>query len=300
MALAMACLPVSGIAAEAPVTMAVTVDDLPVHGPLPPGVTRSDVARQVTADFKAAGLPPVYGFINGKGLDDEGADAAQALAIWRGAGNPLGNHTFAHDDPNKQPLAAFEAAVAANEPILKKYMGDADWHWLRFPFLNSGATPERRAQAGAYLAAHGYHVAEVTLGTEDYNYNAPYVRCLAKGDKDAVATLRQTYLQRLAQAFERSRLQSQAVFGRQVPQVLLLHIGVIETQVLPDTLAYLKAQGVTFAPLAQVEADPAYAYPPDSPETGNSNLLDRAVTAHHVTSPPPLPDIAAWLDGLCR
>jgi hypothetical protein len=45
--------------------LAITMDDLPVHGTLPPGETRLSVAQKILAAFKAAGVPEVYGFING-------------------------------------------------------------------------------------------------------------------------------------------------------------------------------------------------------------------------------------------
>ena len=37
--------------------VAITVDDLPSHGPLPPGTTRVDVTREMLAAFKAANVP---------------------------------------------------------------------------------------------------------------------------------------------------------------------------------------------------------------------------------------------------
>ena len=42
-----------------------TFDDLPAHGPLPPGETRIEVANQVIRALKKAHVPPTYGFVNG-------------------------------------------------------------------------------------------------------------------------------------------------------------------------------------------------------------------------------------------
>src|SRR5689334_18192540 len=39
--------------------LAITMDDLPVHGALPPGETRLGVAQKILAAFKAAGVPEV-------------------------------------------------------------------------------------------------------------------------------------------------------------------------------------------------------------------------------------------------
>ena len=51
--------------------LAITMDDLPVHGVLPPGDTRTNVAQRILSAFKAAGVPEVYGFTNGFQLDRE-------------------------------------------------------------------------------------------------------------------------------------------------------------------------------------------------------------------------------------
>jgi hypothetical protein len=71
------------------------MDDLPVHGTLPPGETRLSVAQKILAAFKAAGVPEVYGFVNGYQLEREpgSEDAlsayASALAAWPGALAPV-------------------------------------------------------------------------------------------------------------------------------------------------------------------------------------------------------------------
>ena len=72
--------------------VALTFDDLPAHGPLPPGMTRLDVAKSIIATLKAANAPQVYGFINAVKLEQVPEDRA-VLEEWRAAGYLLGNHT---------------------------------------------------------------------------------------------------------------------------------------------------------------------------------------------------------------
>jgi len=43
---------------------------------------------------------------------------------------------------------------------------------------------------------------------------------------------------------------------------MLLHETAFTTLMLPDLIDLLKSEGFTFAPLAQVEQDPAYAMDP--------------------------------------
>ena len=165
----------SALAAE----VALTFDDLPSHGPLPQGLSRTDIAKSIIGALKAAQAPPIYGFVNAKRIAED-ASSEQVLQLWRDAGFPLGSHTYSHIGANSNSAEAFEQDLLADEPILKKYMDGQDWHWLRFPFLQEGDTVEKHQALETLLKNHGYRVAEVSLSFGDYGYNEPYARCLAK------------------------------------------------------------------------------------------------------------------------
>src|SRR3982074_998683 len=85
--------------ASAPTTfaqqIALTFDDLPSHGSLPPGMTRAEVAKSVLKTLQQAHAPKVYGFINARKLEQHPEDM-DVLKLWRSAGFPLANHTYAH------------------------------------------------------------------------------------------------------------------------------------------------------------------------------------------------------------
>jgi peptidoglycan/xylan/chitin deacetylase (PgdA/CDA1 family) len=173
--------------------VALTFDDLPAHGPLPPGMTRLDVAKSIIATLKAARAPEVYGFINAVKLEQVPEDRA-VLEQWRAAGLMLGNHTYSHMSLTDNTAEAFEKEIAANEAALRSLMGGEDWHWFRYPFLWEGETLEKRDAVRAWLKGHGYRVAQVTLDFEDYAWNAPYARCVAKNNQQAIAWLKSSYL----------------------------------------------------------------------------------------------------------
>ena len=122
--------------------VAITFDDLPLNGLLPPGATRAETAKNVLAILKKRHVPPVYGFINAKRLEGN-ADGAEALKLWAAA-EPVGNHTYAHMDLEANPPEAFEREIEENEPALELLEGKGDWHWLRYPYLHEGDTVEKR------------------------------------------------------------------------------------------------------------------------------------------------------------
>src|SRR5262245_48201538 len=77
--------------------VAITFDDLPLNGSLPPGVTQTQIASDVVALLKKRGMPPTYGFINAKKLEGS-PDGAEALKVWIAGGQKVGNHTYSHID----------------------------------------------------------------------------------------------------------------------------------------------------------------------------------------------------------
>lgn len=240
--------------AAAPVAardIAITFDDLPAHSALPPGVTRLMVAQDIITTLQAAGVPQVYGFINGSALEREpGTDAV--LKAWRDAGFPLGNHGWAHLGLSKIDEATFESELEKNEPILKGLAGDTDWHWFRFPFLDEAyADPARRAASRAWLAAHGYKIAAVTASFGDYAFNEPYARCVAKHDDAAIHELEQAYLDVASESIKLSGQVETAQFGRTPPDILLMHIGAFDAHMLPRLIALYKQAGFHFVALPQ-------------------------------------------------
>src|SRR5258707_9083410 len=107
------------------------------------------------------------------------------------------------------------------------------WHWFRFPFVAEGDAPEKNAGIRAFLAQRGYKIAAVTMSFGDYMWNEPYARCKAKGDEKALASLESSYLAAADDSLGYSREMSRALYGREIPYVLLMHIGAFDAEMLP-------------------------------------------------------------------
>src|SRR5262249_38090874 len=79
--------------------IALTFDDLPVHGPLPQGVSRLDVVRSIAGSLRAAGVEEAYGFVNASAIAQD-PSLMEALCEWCALGYPLGNHSWSHPNLN--------------------------------------------------------------------------------------------------------------------------------------------------------------------------------------------------------
>jgi peptidoglycan/xylan/chitin deacetylase (PgdA/CDA1 family) len=278
--------------------VAFTWDDLPAHGQLPPGVTRVQVGKHLITAMQAAHLPPVWGFVNGAHTTEE-PDSTPMLKDWRVAGFPLGNHTWSHPSLNRTPSADWEADLAKNEPLLQSYMPADSQRWVRFPYLDEGDTPEKRAAVRKYLAANGYKIAAVTMSFGDYMFNGPYARCVAKNDAASIAQLEKAYLDAAANSLEYSRAMSQALFKRDIPYVLLMHVGAFDAHMLPSLLQLYQSKGVTFVSLEDAEMDPFYANDLDLSLPGTPDTLESLMHTRGLPFPP-YPKLDVDPESLCK
>jgi len=280
-------------AAQGP-QIAVTIDDLPVHAPYPPGMTPLQVSRQMIAALKAQHVP-VTAFVNAVNVKD--AETMQALREWRAAGFVLGNHTWSHPHLSEMRLTAFEKEVTDNEPVLEQLGAGTDWRWFRYPFLDEGKDAAQRLAARQVLAEHGYRIAAVTTGFSDWAWTPAYARCTAKHDAAGAAELERLYLAAIRRSIVDDRATAHRLYGRDIPYVLLMHVSAMSAHMMPEVLRIYRAAGYRFVTLPRAESDDAYrAYtdlrlaPPQSP--------GELAKQKRVRLPAP-PDYSAALAAIC-
>jgi peptidoglycan-N-acetylglucosamine deacetylase len=273
--------------------VAITFDDLPAHSSLPPGVTRLDVARGLLKALEKARVRSVHGFINGVQLERE-PDSAEVLDLWRAAGHPLGNHTWSHPNLDLVGPERFIADAQRNEMLL-----GGQQPWFRYPYLAEGSAPEARAQVRTWLSARGYRIASVTLSFDDWAFNDPYARCMAKGDEGAVAELERQYLAWAKASLDHSRRLAKALYGRDIPYVLLMHLGAMDARMLPRLLTQYRRAGVRFVSLDTAMRDSFYRADYEARPTEAPTTLEAEATRRGLPVP-----TKAWsagaLNSVCR
>ena len=274
--------------------IAITIDDLPVHAPYPPGVTALEVNRQMIAALQAARVPATA-FVNAVNVTDP--DTMEALRDWRAAGFVLGNHTWSHPHLSQLTIPQFEDELTQGEPLLRELGAGTDWRWFRYPFLDEGKDETQRVAARAVLAKHGYRVAAVTMSFSDWAFTGAYARCKAAHDAAAVSELERLYLQAARENISASRDAAHRLYGREIPYVLLMHVSAMSAHMMPQVVRLYRKAGFRFVSLPEAESDPAYAGytdlaapPPPSPQ--------ELATAKHVTLTP-APDHSARLNTIC-
>jgi len=278
--------------------LAITFDDLPRNGELPPGVTQAETAKNVVEILKKRHVPPVYGFVNAKKLEGS-PDGAEGLKVWAAA-EPVGNHTYAHMDLEQNTAEAFEREIEENEPTLELLESKDTWHWLRYPYLHEGDTVEKRRAVRSYLKAHGYRIAQVSLDWEDYLWNFAYAKCVAKNDTKSMEWLRSSYLSTASAFLDLGREQAKLIYGHEINYVLLMHLGAYSSTILPDALDLLKKKGFKLVTLEEAESDAAYDGDPDVGLHDAGTMLDQWMQVKGIKDPPHAEKPYKELENVCK
>lgn len=288
-----------------PRAVALTFDDLPWA--TPGGRPLGDAPRRMSAllgALAAAGAPAV-GFVNEGQLEGEAERAAprRMIQIWAGAGFELGNHTYSHRSLSTTPIDEFKADVlrgAAEIRALAERYG-SQVRYFRHPFTHTGPTREVRDAFEAFLAEHGYVVAPFTIENADYLFNAAYLRALEREDEALAVRLRQIYEDHTLRMFRFFERLSVETFGREVPQILLLHANHLNADALPALLDRMRDRGYRFVTLDAALADPAYRTPDEYVGRHGPSWLHRWRIARGLPSKlADEPEPPAWLADLAE
>src|SRR5277367_117284 len=143
---------------------------------------------------------------------------------------------------------------------LLKAAGQSEKYY-RHPYLNTGMTMEIKTAFDAFLKERGYTIAPVTIEDADYVFNDVLAQALEKKDKKMAAKVKKEYLEYVDTVFDYAEKESAEIFGRQIPQILLVHDNALNTECLDALLGKLEKRGYKFVSLDTAMADPAYATP---------------------------------------
>lgn len=271
--------------------MAITIDDLPVGGATAP--SRWAAVTHSLLDALVARHVSAVGFVNeGKLYVDRELDTARValLRVWLAAGQELGNHTFGHTSAHRTELDDYTGQILRGERVTRRLAGEAGrpLRYFRHPQLHAGRSLAYREAVERFLAEHGYVVAPVTVDNEEWIYAAAYARSRDRGDTALARRVLSDYLRHLDAVFDYSEELSRALFGREIPLVLLLHANELNAAHLGAVLDRMTGRGYRFVPLAQVLADSAYRSADTYVGSIGPSWLVRWAVSRGVTAPPEL------------
>lgn len=240
----------------------VTVDDLPVAG----GSLHPDRAERAknTEDLLAVLAKhrvPAVGFVVWSQVRDEHDRAL--LGRWLAAGHELGNHTARHSNLARVSLDDYLADIEEGRAGLAAFLATHSRavRFFRYPFLREGETEAKLDAVRVALARSGQRPVPVTIDNQDWSFEKPWVEARRAGDKAALARIAEEYQLALRLEVLSQSALGDELFGRAVPQVLLLHANEVGAAQWDALFMWLSSRGYRFAAADEVLADPVVATP---------------------------------------
>ncbi|MEZ4806276.1 MAG: polysaccharide deacetylase family protein [Flavobacteriales bacterium] len=284
----LACVMTVSLAAQDK-RVCITIDDLPCAN-CADGTwdqVTDDLLRTLTAHHV-----PAIGFVNENKLYRDGVlDSARyrILERWLQADLELGNHTFAHLGATSTTAAEFMRDVVKGEEHLRPLMERHGHHlrYFRHPFLQTGATPQRRDSLNALLFQLGYTVAPVTFDNDEYIHAYCYEHARRAKDDGLMQQFAADYRTYMAEAVRYHEEQALDFFGRWIPHILLIHANALNAAELDALLSWFEQQGYRFIGLEEALQDKCYTRPEATTRYGFSWIRRWQLAAGLKPSRPP-------------
>ncbi len=239
------------------IKLAVTVDDLFLWKGIPwsPGYSPSTVVPAMTAAFSRHGLKHVYGF---SATSPAGGDRAmrEIFDHWSQAGHRIGNHTHYHANLNWVDEGKYIGDIERTAELIEPWIVEAPAKYFRYAMDNWGNTAAKYHGVQNYLHDNGYTSAPVSVWFYDTEFLAAHVRVSTAEDPEAMAWLRQQFINTaLTQLYLQSTV-ARAIFGRDPIYIWLIHATPLAADCLDGILEAFETAGVEFASMEEAMADP--------------------------------------------
>ena len=260
--------------------VAITIDDGPVVNEMTDLGNFQRITNGLVGSFQVEKVPVTI-FINERQLNVPGQRDARAAVVeqWLDAGFEVGNHTYSHLSASKVPVDQFQDDVVKGEVITRAILEQRGKQlvWLRYPYLHAGATAETHQAIVGFLDQRKYRVAQVTVDYADYTFAGAYSRERRRGNVEIAEKIKQAYLDQVDVGFNYAEQFSLELFGREIPQILLIHCNELNSVSLRESIARMRKRGYTFISLDEAMQDAAYQRPDTFAGPGGS-WLSRTAT----------------------
>lgn len=222
------------------------------------------------------------------------------LQEWVHTGFPLANHTFWHLNLDKVTPSEYVADIAENERFLSRFPHASSCRPIRYPYLAEGDSLDKRNAVRAWLAVHGYQIAQVNVYFNDWAWNDPYARCLAQGDLRSIDWLKRSFIEPALNRLKWSEGVARLILNRPIKQILLLHVGAFDALMVDNLLTAYENAGATSIDLESASRDDAYEADPHLTWNGELTFLEQLARAKGLELPPAPEVPLRQLKLLCR
>ena len=162
--------------------------------------------------------------------------------------------------------------------------GSTSPRWFRHPYTHTGPTREIKAGLEKFLAGRGYPIAPFTIENSDWLFSSAYAKAKRGGDEALAAKVREAYLAHSDAMVGWFETLSQEGFGREIPQILLIHSNDLHADALDALLTRIEGRGYRWVTLTDAMKDAAYRTPDEFVGTSGPSWLHRWRVSRNLPS----------------
>lgn len=255
--------------------IAISIDDAPVvsfHS-YPSQFERRAVVDSITTALESH-MAPATIFVVGNQADEP--DEVELFRHWLATGVSVGNHSLTHRSFDE--LTPEEGGLEIDETnrLIQSVTGD-DGHpvqYFRFPYLAEGETIDDKSLWEEQLSSRGLRNARVTISNNDWKFDSEYAQAELDGDWERRYEIGQAYLQHMRESVAYWDSLAQALTGRNVKHVLLIHANRINRDYLGSILQELSSDGYEFISLEEAYSDPIYSSDDEWASANGTSFLE--------------------------
>ncbi|WP_200977231.1 polysaccharide deacetylase family protein [Echinicola sp. 20G] len=243
--------------------MCITVDDLPT---VTYGINEIEFKQNITqklVDTFVKYNVPAIGYVNEVKLYNDGKLTDSDLGLlkyWLENGMDLGNHTYSHPNYHQVGFDAFTKDILKGQKVLVELLPEygKELKFFRHPYLRSGANQAQKDSLSQFLKTHHYIEAPVTIDNADYLFAYAYSKAYKAKDQSLMRKIGTAYVQYMEEKLLYFEQSAQALFERNINQILLCHASLLNAEYMDELLDCYQKHGYQFVSQEEVLKDPAY------------------------------------------
>lgn len=204
---------------------------------------------------------PAIGFVQGQKLENLESDKRlNSLRLWQEAGLELGIGTYSHKWFFSTPYEEYVADIEKNEEIIKPLLKEQnkEIRYFSYPFLNTGVDLASKERFENFLKNKNYQFVPYTIDNDDWIFAKVYDEARAKGDTESMQKIKAEYVPYMRAMFEFYENYSRELFGREIPQVLLLTPSRLNADSFDELVAMLKKRNYKFVSVDKAVSDEVF------------------------------------------
>ena len=216
--------------------------------------------RVLLENLKRENVPAV-GFV--AGAKAEGTERLELLRQWRDAGLELGIGNYSHKSLYNTPYEEYVANVEATEKLVRPLLEEKGMalRYFSYPFLNTGPDAATKERFAEFVRQRNYRVAKFTMDNDDWTFGKTYDEAAAENYTGVMKGLTAEYPAYMGRVLDFYEGYSQKLFGREIPQVLLITTSRFTAQNFPALLQILRERGYEVVTMEEAMSDEAYNSP---------------------------------------